>query len=142
MNPNKPDPKISRRIAQLHRRAKVISAALAKAYKAIGWAATADKHEQEGFEHAISGHHQSSLADENSPPAEPPEVPLEAIPRSAGDVLARKGRKVRMNLWGNLRGYEGRQMVREFGNDAHAARDWLNTGKSNSLPRNPSGPTS
>lgn len=38
-------------------------------------------------------------------------------------------RRVRQNLWGNWKGYEGRKQVTDFGIDATDAFVWLATGE-------------
>ena len=38
-------------------------------------------------------------------------------------------RRVRVNIWGNWNGYEGRVRVQEFGTDEIGARQWVETGK-------------
>lgn len=34
-------------------------------------------------------------------------------------------RYIRQNIWGNIKGYEGRKRVEDFGTDQHSAEQWL-----------------
>lgn len=34
-------------------------------------------------------------------------------------------RRIRQNIWGNWRGYEGRKVVKDFGTDEIEAKAWL-----------------
>jgi len=34
-------------------------------------------------------------------------------------------KRIKQNIWGNWKGYEGRRKVQDFGTDEQAARDWI-----------------
>lgn len=55
------------------------------------------------------------------------------IPTCAGESVRIGNKKVRMNIWDNLYGYEGSKRVKEFGGDHHAAADFLNGVKQSPL---------